>query len=138
MRQISRNNLFIIGLGIVFLFLGTAFSFSQAQLGKGRISGTVVDENGKPLEGALIVVQSLKSEAKLQSYSDKKGHFAVLGMGTGQWRVTASKEGYISSYLDMPIRQLRKNPALSFTLKKMNSSLPLSLSPVPSPPPSCK
>jgi len=43
-------------------------------------------------------------------------------MGTGQWRVTASKEGYVSSYLDMPIRQLRRNPELSFILKKMKGS----------------
>lgn len=123
MRQILRNNLFIIGLGIVFLFFGTtSFSFSQEHLGKGRITGTVMDENSNPLEGVLILVQSLRSKAKFESYSDEKGHFAVAGMGTGQWRVTASKEGYLSSYLDMPIRQLRRNPALTFTLKKMKGS----------------
>ncbi|NIM91872.1 MAG: tetratricopeptide repeat protein [Candidatus Aminicenantes bacterium] len=120
MLNISRNNRFLKGLGILFLFLGiTSFSFSQAHLGKGRITGTVVDENGKPLEGVLIVVQSLRAKAKFESYTDKKGHFAVAGMGTGQWRVTASKEGYVSSYVDIPIRQLRKNPALSFILKKI-------------------
>jgi len=107
----------------MFLFFGAVpFSFAQEHLGKGRITGTVVDENEKPLEGVLIVVESLKSKAKLQGHSDKKGHFAVAGMGTGQWRVTASKEGYISSYLDMPIRQLRKNPTVTFALKKMNGS----------------
>lgn len=115
-----RNSLFFIGFGIAFLFFGMVpLSSAQEQLGKGRITGTVVDENGQPLEGALVSVEGLESTTKLQGYSDKKGRFAVAGMGTGQWRVTASKEGYLSSYLDMPIRQLGRNPPLAFTMKKM-------------------
>jgi len=120
MPQVLRNSLFIIGFGVLFVFFGMAPLYSsQEHFGKGRITGTVVDENGKPLEGVLILVEGLKTSAKYQSYTDEKGHFAVAGMGTGQWRVTASKQGYISSYLDMPIRQLSKNPSLSFTLNKM-------------------
>jgi len=94
-------------------------SFTQEHLGKGRITGTVVDENGQPLEGVLVLVKGLKYEAELQGYSDKKGRFAVAGMGTGKWRITASKKGYTSSSLDMNIRQLRRNPSITFTLKKI-------------------
>ena len=120
MRRVMRNSLFFIGFGIVFLLFSLALhSSAQEQMGKGRIAGIVVDENGQPLEGALILVEGLESTTKLQSYSDKKGRFAVAGMGTGQWRITASKEGYLSSYLDMPIRQLGRNPPVTFTLKKM-------------------
>jgi tetratricopeptide (TPR) repeat protein len=120
MQQFMRISLFFIGFGIVLLFFGMApHSSAQEQLGKGRITGTVVDENGQPLEGVLVSVESLESKTKLQSNSDKKGRFAVAGMGTGQWRVTVSKEGYLSSYLDIPVRQLSRNPPLTFTLKKM-------------------
>lgn len=104
---------------IVFLAWTVPFSFSQEHLGKGRISGIVVDDQGNPIEGVLITVESLKYKTKLQGYSDKKGHFAVAGMGTGYWRITATKKGYNSSYVDMNIRQLRRNPPITFTLKKM-------------------
>ncbi len=110
-------------LKIIFIIFGLVFfwqfSFSQEHMGKGRVNGTVVDEDGKPLEGVLITVQSLEFDTKLEGYTDEKGHFAVAGMGTGNWRVTASKKGYTSSYVDMQIRQLRRNPPISFILKKM-------------------
>lgn len=92
---------------------------AQEGLGKGRINGVVVDENGDPVEGALITVESLKTETKLSGQSDKKGHFAVAGMGTGMWRISASKQGYASSSVDMNVTQLTTNPPITFTLKKM-------------------
>ncbi len=98
----------------------TPAAFAQEEIGKGRISGTVTDETGQPLEDVLIVVESYKTKKKLEGLSDKKGHFAVAGMGTGFWRVTASKKGYSSSYVDMNVSQLRRNPPITFTLKKMS------------------
>jgi tetratricopeptide (TPR) repeat protein len=111
----------IITVGIMMSFLALA-GFSQQDLGKGRISGNVVDENGAPVEGALIVAQSLRSDTKLEGKSDSKGKFAVAGLGTGDWRVIASKEGYASASLDMNVRQLGTNPPVTFTLKKMSGT----------------
>jgi len=104
-----------------FLFLSflVVFSLAQEQMGKGRISGMVVDDAGNPVEGALITVESFRTETKLEGQSDSKGHFAVAGMGTGMWRITASKPGYASSYVQMNVRQLTTNPPITFTLKKM-------------------
>lgn len=113
-KALSSISLFI------FLFLGMVFIASpQEHMGKGRISGTVVDEDGNPLEDVLIVVESLTYDTKLQGRSDKKGHFAVAGMGTGNWRITASKQGYNPSFVNINIRQLKRNPPVNFTLKKM-------------------
>lgn len=120
MAQILRNIFIISGIFVLFLILGTIpITSAQEHMGKGRISGTVVDENGNHLEGVLIVVESLKYKTKLQGDSDKKGHFAVAGMGSGYWRITASKKGYSSSSVDRDIKQLSRNTPVSFTLKKM-------------------
>lgn len=97
----------------------TPVAFAQEEIGKGRISGTVTDETGQALEDVLIVVESYKTKKKLEGLSDKKGHFAVAGMGSGFWRVTATKKGYSSSYVDMNVSQLRRNPPITFTLKRM-------------------
>jgi tetratricopeptide (TPR) repeat protein len=110
-----KKRLIIIAIIIVAFNLPLA---AQDDLGKGRISGTVADENGAPLEGALIVAQSLRSETKLEGRSDGKGKWAIAGLGTGNWRIIASKDGYGSSSLEMSIRQLGSNPPIAFTLKK--------------------
>lgn len=122
MTTLTQNKLRTLSLPIIallFLFFLAAFGLAQEQMGKGRISGTVVDDAGNPVEGALITVESLSTESKLEGRSDSKGHFAVAGMGTGMWRITASKPGYASSYVEMNIRQLTTNPPITFTLKKM-------------------
>ncbi len=105
---------------LLLVFFVALVTFAQEHMGKGRINGTVADEKGQPLEGVLIVVESLKYKTKLQGYSDKNGHFAVAGMGSGRWRITASKEGYSKSFVEMNIRQLRRNPPITFTLKKVS------------------
>jgi len=120
MSHILKNKFSILSVFIsVLLTFPVLVTFAQEHIGKGRINGNVVDENGHPLEGVLIVVESLKYKTKLQDYSNKKGNFAVAGMGTGNWRITASKKGYTGSYIDMNIRQLRRNPPITFTLKKI-------------------
>ncbi len=121
MSHILRNRFSNFGALILFLLSWIVpATFAQEHMGKGRINGTVVDENGHPLEGVLIVVEGLEFQTKLQSYSDKKGNFAVAGMGTGYWRITASKKDYTSSYVDMNISQLKRNPSIIFTLKKIS------------------
>ena len=120
MCHILKNKILNFASFILFLLAWIVpLTFAQEHMGKGRISGIAVDEKGQLLEGVLVVVESMRYKTKLQSYTNKKGFFAVAGMGTGDWRITASKKGYISSHADMNIRQLRKNPPITFTLKRM-------------------
>jgi len=110
--------LFICLPGLIIFLAGPAVLCSQENLGRGRVTGTVADEAGNPLEGVKIVVRSLQSQSVLEGLTDKKGHFAVAGMGTGMWRVIASKEGYLPSQIDYDVKQLTRNPPIVFTLKK--------------------
>ncbi|MFZ2052955.1 MAG: tetratricopeptide repeat protein [Candidatus Aminicenantales bacterium] len=112
-----KKRLLITGLFIIALIVTLA---AQEDIGKGRITGTVTDENGTPLEGALVVAQSTRSETRLEGRSDEKGRFAIAGLGTGTWRVMASMDGYQSSSLEMNVRQLSQNPPIVFTLKKLS------------------
>jgi len=107
------------GAVLLFLFFGsTGILAGQENLGRGRVAGTVVDEAGAPVAGVRIVAQSLQSETTLTGTTDKKGHFAIGGFGTGPWRFTASKDGYIPAYIEMDVRQLRTNPPVNLTLNK--------------------
>jgi tetratricopeptide (TPR) repeat protein len=91
---------------------------AQQSLGRGRISGMVVDEQGAPVAAAHVDAQSLQATTKFEATTDKKGHFAVAGMGTGTWRFTVSKEGYVNTVVEALVAQLKPNAPLAVTLKK--------------------
>lgn len=101
------------------LLAAPALSSAQENLGRGRISGTVVDENGDPVEGAQVVAQSQQSTAKLEGTSDKKGRFAIAGFGTGVWQFEVTKAGYVGEAQQVEVRQLRTNLPVTMTMKKM-------------------
>jgi tetratricopeptide (TPR) repeat protein len=108
----------LLAVAILGVSLGLGGS-AQENLGRGRVSGTVVDENGAPVDGARVVAEVRAGKTKLEGRTDKSGRFAIAGMGTGAWRVTASKSGYSSSSSDIDIKQLTDNRPLTFNLKKL-------------------
>ncbi len=99
---------------------------AQENLGKGRINGTVVDENSVPLEGVLVLAEAVGGKTRLEGTSDKKGRFAIAGLGTGVWKVTATLKGYGPAAQDMNVSQLSKNPPIAFVLKKLTGVSALS------------
>ena len=113
MRYFAILSLIILGLALALP--------AQDDLGRGRISGDIVDASGAKVPGALVVVESLRSNTRLETKSDKKGHFAIAGLGTGAWRVTVSKEGYLSSSTDIQVSQLAANPPVNLTLTRAST-----------------
>lgn len=91
---------------------------AQDDLGRGRISGEVIDESGAKVQGARVVVESPRSNTRMEAKTDRKGHFAVAGLGSGAWRVTASKEGYLSVATEVQVSQIKANPPVHLTLNK--------------------
>ncbi len=105
---------------LIFLF-NSYNIFSQAGMGRGRVFGKVVDDEGNPIPDALIVAESLIERGTvLKGVSDKKGDWAIAGFGTGPWRLTASKEGYMPSSIELRVSEFR-NPPVTFTLKKIKA-----------------
>jgi Tfp pilus assembly protein PilF len=97
-----------------------SISAAQDNLGRGRITGRVVDGAGVPVAEAKVVAQSLQSNASLDALTDKNGHFAIAGLGTGKWRVTAGKEGYSSASSEINVSQLISNPTVALTIQKLS------------------
>jgi tetratricopeptide (TPR) repeat protein len=119
----TKRSRYAAALAAVFMALVVAAAAvpaaaGQDNIGRGRVTGQVADEGGQPLAGAKIVVQIVGGTTKIEGVSDKKGRFAVAGMGTGRWRVTATLQGYLDSFIEMPISQVRPNPPVTLTLKR--------------------
>jgi tetratricopeptide (TPR) repeat protein len=104
---------------ITIVIFSTASLWAQAGHGRARISGVVVDENNEGIPSAQIVCEFIKNpQVKQTTSTDKKGEWAILGLGTGMFKVTASKEGYIAASTEIYVRQLERNPKVELTLKK--------------------
>lgn len=113
----NRSWLFVLGL--ILMALPVAVS-AQDNLGRGRVTGTIMDVGGVPIEGVLIVAQSADNKTKLEGKTDKKGRFTIMGLGTGTWRFTASKEGFIPAGTVMQVNQLKMNNPVELVLKTMS------------------
>ena len=81
--------LWIVGL-LVFLSGG----ITLAQVTTGTISGTVKDSTGAVLPGAKVVVLNEETGISRTAESDASGHYSVLSLSLGNYRVTATHEGF--------------------------------------------
>ncbi len=113
MKYPAMACLLILGLALVLP--------AQDDLGRARISGEVIDESGAKVPGVLIVVESPRSGARFEAKTDKNGHFAVGGLGSGTWRLTASKEAFLGAVTEVQVSQIKANAPVSLTLRKASS-----------------
>ncbi|MBW1790443.1 MAG: tetratricopeptide repeat protein, partial [Deltaproteobacteria bacterium] len=66
-----------------------------------------------------IMAEFLEAKVKFESESDKKGNWAIGGLGTGRFLFVAMKEGYEPAQHDMNVSQFaRNNPLIEFVLKE--------------------
>ncbi|MFC2158561.1 tetratricopeptide repeat protein [Acidobacteriota bacterium] len=116
----NRTTISKISLCILFISLFFGYASGQVARGKGRITGEVLDSEGNTIVSAILTLEFLgKDVSTLESKTNKRGMFSFMGLGTGQWRITASMDGYIPSSSEIYVRQLEKNPKITITLQKL-------------------
>jgi len=79
-----------------------------------ELRGTVVDENGVPVNGVQIAVKS-KTGTIQYAYSDDTGHFDVTLPAEGEYLVSLSKPDYFR-LADQPVPLQEESNEVSFTL----------------------
>jgi len=84
-------------------------------LAQSVVRGKVTDAQGKPVQDATILFESTDSNRKTQTKSDKNGEFLQVGLQSGGYKVTASKEGIGSQTLKSQVKQGPNNP-LNFAI----------------------
>jgi tetratricopeptide (TPR) repeat protein len=75
------------------LLLATA-SAAHAQRDLTALEGTVVDENGAPLEGARVTARDVERGTKRGDETDGKGRFRIRGLRAGEYEVLVEKDKY--------------------------------------------
>lgn len=95
MRQSLRRGWLVGAMALVGLALSATSAFAQAQ---GSLRGSVVDEAGKPVPEAEIVLKYVGDvEITVTLKTNVRGEFTRAGLRTGEWKMQATKGTLIGS-----------------------------------------
>ncbi|MCP5102867.1 MAG: tetratricopeptide repeat protein [bacterium] len=117
----KKGTIFTAVTAVILIFGLTVSSLdAQAGRGRGRLKGKVIfKDTKKPVTGADVMIYFAQDEKlKYEDKTDKKGEWAFIGLGTGQWRITASFPGYIPDKQQLKVSQFTNNPYLVLKLEK--------------------
>jgi len=121
----KTNMLKRLGLIMFTSVLAAGFAFSQAGRGIGRIGGGVVDLDGNPIEGVKVtIVFAQNQNLKFETTTNKKGEWSFLGLGTGNWDMTAAMAGYLPQNKTLYVSQLAVNPKVTVKMQKVAKGAP--------------
>ena len=100
--------------GVMALAVLLTMSAAPA-LAQSVVRGKVVDAQGKPVPDATILFEATDANRKTQTKTDRNGDFLQVGLSSGAYKITASKDGVGTQTLNSNVRQGQNNP-LSFSL----------------------
>ncbi|OGF62792.1 MAG: hypothetical protein A2Y62_11995 [Candidatus Fischerbacteria bacterium RBG_13_37_8] len=93
---------------IFYSSLATASTWATVQ-------GMVKTKDGKPIEGAMIVMQSATG-AKMELLADKNGKWIAANIDPGDWNIVIGAEGYQPQKITVTLSAVRKNEPISTRL----------------------
>lgn len=89
-----------------------------AQMGTGRVSGTVKDQEGNPIEGATVTAQAGDSSRILEATTDDRGRWAILGFRSRTYDFSVEAPGFMPYNYQAPMKQAGKNPDMDLVLER--------------------
>ena len=93
----------------------------------GVFPGEVRDDDGELREGAVVVMESETARPpRLETTSDGKGRFTMLGLASGTWTLTVELEGYHPIVDTVSIHQGSNTPA-NVVLERIKHPLEIAL-----------
>ena len=76
--------------GVLALFVVLAVSAPAAA--QSVIRGKVIDQAGKPIEGATVTIEATESNRRAEVKTNRNGEFMQIGLPSGSYNVTAVKD----------------------------------------------
>ncbi len=83
-----------LSISLLISLVCSSFVLAQTQSTTGNIQGTVVDENGAAIPGAIVEVKHIETNFSRTITTDEEGRFVALTLPPGRYTVTVSKQGF--------------------------------------------
>ena len=103
---------------IIMVTLAVTIASTQSYRGQGRMTGLVLDQDGKPLEGVKVSLFSVKGSSGFDLTTDAKGEWKAMYIRGGVWNIDFEKPGYAPKKISAMIEESFKNPAVETRLQK--------------------
>ena len=87
MKEKLKGSRGVVGILIAMAWMSTS-GWTQAML-----SGTVVDEQGEPVEGALVSIDQLERNRHFEVTTNKKGYYVHGGLPLGFYKIILTIDG---------------------------------------------
>jgi tetratricopeptide (TPR) repeat protein len=97
-----------------FVLLAAGGAWAQVT----TVQGTVKDENGGPLKGAVVVLDRTDIKGHYQTKSDKKGNWIYTGLPKGTYDVTCTVDGKVIDKVNKFQTDYGDAKTLDFDLRK--------------------
>jgi len=78
--------------GLVLCTVLAILAFALPAAAQGLAQGTVLDTKGQPVEGAAVSIEQEGTNRKFDMKTDKKGGFMQIGLASGSYKITATKD----------------------------------------------
>jgi tetratricopeptide (TPR) repeat protein len=125
-KRVKKNSCFLCFFILVSMWL--SHGYPQSARGKGRFSGIVVDEAGKPVANATVTLIWKEDPSVIRkTKTNTKGRFRYIDMGSGTWELWVKEKGFVNTYMPLQIRQLTRLPLIKVILKKPTKALLMEL-----------
>ena len=106
----------------ILIFVLGSFQSAAAQAGRGkaRLTGQVIDQQGNPVPKAKVVIELMaRDSATREATANRKGEWTFMALGSGNWQLTATAEGYVPTQTNVFVTQIGQNPKVVVTLEKI-------------------
>lgn len=112
------KNIMIISFSIIILisaFPGYSKVFAI-------INGTVKSEDGKPIEGAKVILVFSEDGSTFELTTDKNGSWRKVNCRPGQWTIGFMADGYEPENINVQLSAIKKNPHIDIKLSPLPES----------------
>lgn len=112
------KNIMIISFSIIILisaFPGYSKVFAT-------INGTVKSEDGKPIEGAKVILVFSEDGTTFELTTDKNGSWRKVNCRPGQWTIGFMADGYEPENINVQLSAIKKNPSIDISLARIPES----------------
>jgi tetratricopeptide (TPR) repeat protein len=105
-------------LALPALWLGAhSLSAQEWRGGRARVEGSVKNEKEEPIAGAKVHLRRKGKSEGPDLTTDKKGHWAILGIVGGSWSIDFEASGYVTKQISAELSESQRNPPIDVQLQ---------------------